>query len=250
MAGVRKLSALEAFELNIEDAHGLVQLAVVLRNGRARRMRREKRESLGSALSIPKKHWDGLDCVESGDVFVVLKPDSEVVREQFAEKQLEPLLRQAIVAAAAALETYVVDRVMELLSSALDRDELPRRLGEVPMSVRQHLVIVEDYQRKRWGVRPIVQQYVQDLASPSPSQIGKAFGVVGQDNLLRRLDKERRVVGGATARSLEDFCERRNRIAHSGDRSGRGRAAISVTEVGEHLDCVQSVVEALDRITG
>jgi hypothetical protein len=81
-------------------------------------MRRELRERLGSALDVPKKHWDDLDCVESDDLFAVFKPGSRVDRESVSEVGLRPLLRQALVAACAAVETFVGDRVMERLRGA------------------------------------------------------------------------------------------------------------------------------------
>src|SRR5664280_3523096 len=107
MAGKRKLSPLEAFESNIADAEWLLQTARILENTRTRRMRRELRQKIGDALRINSRDKDLIDCVENGDVFMVFKPGSAAGRSHV--KDLTPLRRQAIVAAAAALETYIAD---------------------------------------------------------------------------------------------------------------------------------------------
>jgi hypothetical protein len=71
MAGRSKPSARQAFNDNIADAEQLVLLAEALRNKRTYRMRLEKRERLGDALDVAKKHWDQLDCIESEDLYAM-----------------------------------------------------------------------------------------------------------------------------------------------------------------------------------
>lgn len=249
MPGVPKPSALQAFEDNVADAETLVLLADSLRNKRVRRMRREKREAVGEALGVPKKDWDDLDCIESEDLFAVFAPESRIDRDAFAEKALRPLLRQALVAGCAALETYVGDRVMELYRAALDSEDRPRRLLDLPMTVGDWLWIDETYERKRWGLREIVEWEVRQMASPAPAQIGEVFGIVGQKKLWKRVDSHRKAASGSSEKTLDTMYERRNRIAHSGDRVGRGRAAISSAEVRGDLECLVQVVEALDAVT-
>jgi RiboL-PSP-HEPN len=249
MTGVSKPTARQAFDDNIADAETLVLLAESLRNKRVRRMRREKRETLGEALGIRKKDWDGLDCIESEDLFAVFSPGSRLDRDAFAERALRPLLRQALVAGCAALETFVGDRVMELYGAALDSKDRPKRLLELPMTVRDWLWIDETYERKRWGLREVVEGEVRQIASPAPAQIGEAFGIVGQKSLWKRVDKRRKVTAGSSEATLRILYERRNRIAHSGDRVGRGRATISGDEVSRDLDCLVEIVDAIDAVT-
>lgn len=249
MAGVSKPTAREAFDYNIADAETLVLLAEALQNKRVRRMRRERRETLGEALGIARRDWNELDCIESQDLFAVFTPASRLARHAFDEVSLRPLLRQALVAGCAALETFVGDRVMELYRGALDSDERPRRLLELPMTVEEWLWIDENYTRKRWGLREVVEWQVRRISSPSPGQIGIAFGIVGQKKLWQKVDKHRGVKGGESEQFLERLYERRNQIAHTGDRVGRGRATITATEVDDDLECVISIVDALETIT-
>jgi hypothetical protein len=249
MAGTAKPTAREAFDDNLADAEALIAVARALRNRRVRRMRRELRERLGSALDVPRRDWDDLDCIESDDLFAVFKPGSQVNRESVSENNLRPLLRQALVAACAAVETFVGDRIMERLRDALDSDPRPTRLLDLPMTVEDWLRIEEKYTRRRWGLREVIEIEVRKLASPAPSQIGAAFGIVGQRNLWKRVDSRRGVASGSSEAALTRIYERRNRIAHQGDRSGRGRAAITVSEVEADLKCLADIVEALDKAT-
>lgn len=249
MAGKPKPSAREAFNDNLSDAEALVSLARVLRNRRKRKMRRELREKLGTALGVRKRDWDDLDCVESSDVFVVFKPDSQIDRDSFDEKRLRPLLRQALVAACAAVETFVGDRVMERLTDALASKPQPTRLLDMPMTVGDWLHIEETYKRRRWGIREVVELEVRRLASAAPSQIGITFGVVGEKEIWKRVDGRRSLSKGSSQAELDSIYQRRNRIAHQGDRSGVGRAAITVDEVEQDLRAVAEIVNALDRET-
>lgn len=212
-------------------------------------MREELREKVGAALGVAKKHRAGLDCVESDDLFVVLKPTGSVSRDDLTEEALRPLLRQAVVALCAAVETYVADRVMELFGPIIKQPDLPARLAELPMTVGDWHAIERDYKRRGWGLRDVVQQRVEGLASASPSEVGKLFSAVGVSDLLKKVDQERSVGKGRSSQQLAEIVERRNRIAHAGDRMGRGRATISVDEVDRYTTAAREIVEALEAIT-
>lgn len=110
-----KNSAREAFDLNIADAQILVELAKLLSNRRSRHMRVERRAKIGQALAIPKRRWDSLACIENDRVFVTFKPGHSDWCDRLDDAGLRPLLRQALVAACAAVETFRADRVMETL---------------------------------------------------------------------------------------------------------------------------------------
>lgn len=88
MAGKPRPAARQAFNDNIADAQTLVLIVKALQNKRVRRMRRELRERLGSALDLPRKQWDGLDCIESDDLFAVFKPGSNLDRAALEDVSL------------------------------------------------------------------------------------------------------------------------------------------------------------------
>lgn len=249
MATRTKPRAREAFDLNILDAEMLVALAGMLRNQRRYAMRSELRERVGSALKIPKRRWDQMECIENEQVFITFKPGSAELRGKLTDENLRPLLRQALVAACAAVETFVADRVMELMSDALKATPVPPRLLELSMTVDAYLDIERRYERRAWGLRQIIEDEVRRRASPAPAQIGVLFALVDQRSLWKRVDQRRNTASGMSETTLQRIVSRRNVIAHTGDRKGRGRAAITLDELQQDLTAVADIVDALDRVT-
>jgi hypothetical protein len=133
VAGVRQPKPIDVFETNIADAERLIALTRALLNTRRYRMRRELRESIGPRLKVPRRDWGKLDCVESEDAFVVLKADGAIKREHFSEPELRPLLRQAVVAIAAAVESYVAAKACTFISKAWETQ--PDRLRQMAISL-------------------------------------------------------------------------------------------------------------------
>ena len=236
----------DAFKDNIADAEALLNYTLAFKNQRKRRMRRELREKVGDALNIPAKQREELDCLESDDLFVVFKPGGSLKREHFGD--LRPMLRQALVAACAALETYVADKTMRYVGAALKADELPPRMKDIPLTVGHWADIEGKYQRRVWGIRSVVDDYIRETSSTAPSRIGQVLSTVGLHNWAQSVDSARSVAKGTTVRELDEITERRNKIAHAADRKGRGRAAIEPQEVKQHIATIRSVVEAIDEL--
>jgi len=101
-------------------------------------MRAERRQSVGNALRIPRRDHGRLDCVESSDVSIVLKPSGALTRAQFSEPELRPLLRQAIVAISAAVESYIAEKAHSYAGDGLDEPtERLRGLAIAALSKRR-----------------------------------------------------------------------------------------------------------------
>ena len=235
-----------AFDDNIGDAEVLLTYAVAFENRRRRRMRQELREGIGSALSIPRRQRGQLDCLQSEDLLVIFVPGGRLSRGSFYD--LRPLVRQSLVAACAALETYVADKAMEFVGQALRAEEIPRRMKDISLTVGRWSEIERTYERRGWGVRAVVEDYIRETSSTAPNQIASILSTVGVHDWLKNVDKARRVSGGTTERELSEITERRNRIAHSADRQGRGRASITPQEVREHIGSIRAVVEATESV--
>ena len=246
MPGVKQPTPIEVFDSNIADAARLIAMTRALLNTRTYRMRRELRESIGAALNLPKKDWDGLDCVESGEVFVVLKEGGAVQREHFTERELRPLLRQAIVAIAAAVESYVAEKAHSCISDAWDVQ--PERLRRIAISVGDVLDIEAKYKRRFWGYRGLVEEHLEQEASAHPDKIGIVFSTVGKSGFWGRLDAERGVAKGTSNRQLEALAARRNKIAHTGDRLGSKRATLAIDEVQEHYENAKAIIQTLEKV--
>src|SRR4051812_18497298 len=181
---------IQVFEDNMADAARLVALTRELLNTRTRRMRAEMRQRVGEAIRVRQRDRTDLDCVESDDVFIVLKPGGRARREHFTEPELRPLLRQAVVAIAAAVESYVAEKACCYIREALD--DRGRRLLDIPTTVEQVLEL-ETYERRGWGHRRLVRSYLEREASASPNKIGVVFATVGKRGFWKKVDTKRSV---------------------------------------------------------
>lgn len=248
MARTKKLHRVDVFQDNMNDAELLLRLARGTRNSRLRRARTEVRSRVGKALRVPVSRQSEIDCVESVDLFIVLKPGTQFQRDDFED--LRPLLRQALVAGCAATETFMNDLVMDHLGLALRRGAPHNpRLEGIPMTVGQWRDIETRYTRRGRGLREVVlKDFVASYASTSPSKVGGLMGLLGITEWTKKFDAQRGCPKGETVSLLETVTKRRNRIAHSGDRVGQGRAHITPEEVQLELNGLRSVVAAAEAV--
>ena len=244
-----KPNARQAFDANIADAELLFNIARMLQNDRQRRMRVERREKVGVALNLPKRDWPAVEVIENDQIFLAFKPGAGSLGSQLDAAALRPLLRQAVVAACAAVETFVADRVMDHYAAAMKLDPVPARLLGLTMTVDDWLRIDKTYTRRAWGLRNIVELEIREKSSPTPSVIGQLFSMVGITDVFKKIDKRRGVALKTSDKELDAIRIRRNKIAHEGDRSGRGRATITVAEVKRYLTQVMSIIDAMDAVT-
>lgn len=246
MPGVKKPTPIEAFDSTMEDARHLAKLVDGFTNRRVHRMRTELRGRIGDALRLSAKHQAELDCLQSADVFLIFMPGSSLTRDDFVDAR--PLLRQAVVAACAAFETYLGDKVMSNIGPLLRSTEtLTPRLRRVPLTLGDFIDIEEQYERTRFGIRHlIVEPYVREAASTASSKVGELLSAIGIDNWAKKVDGQRNVAQGDTVKFLDSLTVRRNKIAHEGDRLGRSRADLSVAQVRDYLEGLNSIVQALE----
>lgn len=250
MPGKQKLSPIQSFEVHIADAEWLLETSRVFENKRIRRMRKELRTKIGEALKISARDQDDLDCAESDEVFIIFKPESRVGRHHL--RDLAPLRRQAVLAAATALETYVSDAVLWRVTPMISREEgPPGALGRLQLTIGEWDRIEKNYQRHRRGLREIVlNERIPRLASTAPNRIGELLTMLEIENWSKKVDKLRHVLPGTTVRDLDELTSRRNRIAHSSDRLGRDRAPMTYEAAKDYLEISRSVAGAIESMLG
>ena len=248
MAGIPKPTPLEAFDLNLQDADWLIQTARLLSNRRTRKPRSELRVAIGKALHFSAKDQELLDCIENDELFIVIKPVATIDRSHVTT--LEPLLRQAVVAACAALEVFVADLVTERVGLLIrSSDPLPSRLGKITMSVDDWKAINDRYTRHRRGLRErVLVPAIKEASSTAPSQIGIVLAMIGVTGWEAKVDSIRQVRKGSTKAELEELTRRRNRIAHEGDRRGHSRAPITVSDADQMVRLVEGVCHAINEL--
>lgn len=183
MGAPSKKSARKAFDLGMQDAEILVELARLLSNHRKRRIRREPRERLGSALALAKRHWDELECLENERVFVTYQAGHAGWRDRLTEPNLRLLLRQALVAACADVETLYAYRGME---SGPTRSSRPSRLLELSLTVDDYLTIDSKYVKKRVGAAQGHRTGSSATRQPGTRSNWPAIRARGQDEDLAR----------------------------------------------------------------
>lgn len=160
-----------------------------------------------------------------------------------------PLLRSSLVAACAALETYVADRVIGLVGQLItEKKALPPHLRNIPLTVGDWADIETRYQRRGRGIKNIVDERIRKLSSTAPNQIGVVLSTIGVSGWAKQVDGARKVRGGRTVEDLDEITERRNLIVHTADRKGRGRAALSPEDVERHLENIGSIAQALESV--
>ena len=132
----KRLTPIAVFEASIGDAERLIALNEALADTRSRRMRAEFREAIGNVLHVSQRDWDLLDRAESDHVLIIVKPRARCSRSDFDETQLRPLLRQAVVAIAAAVESYVAEKACGYVTGEFLRSEsLPKGLESIPLTM-------------------------------------------------------------------------------------------------------------------
>lgn len=238
----------ETFQANMQDARSLLEYAVAFRNQRAKRMRSELRKRVGEALKLSAKQQDQLDCIESDDLFVVFMPGGGLGRDRFDD--LRPLLRSSLVAACAALETYVADRTLEFVGPLITKHKMPRGLRDIPLTLGDWTDIETQYQRRGRGIKNIADEHIRELSSTAPNKIGAVLSTIGVSGWVKQVDGARRVRSGRTVKELDEITQRRNLIVHAADRKGRGRAALSPEDVERHLGSIDSIAAGLESVLG
>jgi len=238
----------DVFEDTIADAERLVLLSEALQNERKRRMRRERRQAISSAVRTSKRDQQLLDIAENDQVLIVLKPNSRCTAQHFEEIELRPLLRQAVVAIAAAVESYVAEKAKAFVPDACRAQEPPKRLLDITLTVDDLLDIERRYTRRAWGHYALIWQHIDHAASANPASIGKVFSLVGKTGIWKKVDNCRGVKQGESERQLGLLARRRDTIAHTGDRRGGGKAAIDAREVSAYLANARAIVQALEEV--
>ena len=130
-----------------------------------------------------------------------------------------------------------------------DASPLPARLAKVPMTVGQWDAINQGYKYRRRGITEVVlQDYLAKESSTAASQVGELLSLCGANNGMAKLDAYRKVKKGTTKDHLTVITDRRNDIAHTGDRVGRGRRKITSEEVESYLSQLESIVHAIEAV--
>lgn len=211
MAGKRQLTPMEVFEANIGDAERLIAFARSLEN--SRRWTRASRPAPSSSSTSPKESFG----------------------HSAATGRRRDLNRGRVV------------RRRESLLLCFRRARFapePTQGRDVPLDAV--IEIESRYQRRRVGHRAILREFVEHEANPSPSRI--VFATVDQRDVLKKVDVRRGLPNGTSGNQLETLSRRRNKIAHTGDRTPSGRPALALGDVDGSLETAKEIVTAMEDV--
>lgn len=241
------ISPLAAFEDNIQDAIILVNRAKFLSTIGMRKLQSARTELVCDFLKIPNRDRGDVLCLENDHLFFVIKKDVGFGLEEM--KNADPLYRQAIVAGCAAIESYVADIMIQHLDFALGLKEPSSKLTGMPITLREWHEIDAKYVQGIRGVKKIIRENIKKSAGPSSASVGYIMSMMQLTGWSKKVDQVRVVPEGTTVKQLDMISNRRNVIAHSGDRGPRNtKAPIDAKTVDEYLQIIKSIVEALDKV--
>jgi hypothetical protein len=243
--GSVKTPPLDLFADSLDDAERLLRLSRTLLNARSDGVSDRARTALAHALGIPGP--PELKCLDSHELFIVLKPGAKDAAEEFTAPQLRALLRQSVVAIATSVETYVAAKAATFVDETLNGPTLPPRLAKFLAEANVSLD-----QARTWRTARLVKDHVYRTTTASPAQIGIVFSLVGKPKVMTTADCYRAAKKGQTEEELEALAKRRNDIVHRGDRApeARRRRSLKPRDVDEYLRTAREDVFALDAVLG
>lgn len=245
-------SPLAVFETNMADAVWMIDLAEALANQRVKGIYSSTRDRLGDALRMSQAERAAIDVAESDDFYIIIKRNSSMTRDRLQDRTV--LLRHAVVAACAATETYFADKVLEVVRPMLRTDktasgDLPPRLRGITLSIGDLVDIDHRYTYRRRGLtETIIGPFIQERASVDPGALGEVLALAGHKGVFKAIDAELGWTKGTCEARMTAIAKRRNLIAHTGDRKGRGRSSLSSDEARSMADDLTAIVHRAELI--
>jgi len=269
-----KKTPIDVFNLSIQDAEWLIQTASFLQNDRLRKLRVERRRDLASIFHYSYLEQSQLDAIDNEHAFILLKPGSALLKSHVDD--LTPLYRQSIIIAAAAIETYLTDRVAaEVVPVIRDSDSIPKVLAELRITIEEWKKI-DGYKSKRVGLRETIHHKIAEWMSPDPSKVGPAVKMIIQVSEGKSwadiVDKRRQIsftnasishvtkadideiksgFDGKLPKTMTEFQLKhlailRNRIAHSNDFSRGRRRGIDLELARKQVEFAKDFVRSIE----
>jgi hypothetical protein len=173
----------------------------------------------------------------------------------FKDRSLSLLLRQAIVAACTAMETYMNDIIRENLTKVLlkRKRNAPKKLLEINITLDDYLSI-QSFDPPEERLKQLILSKYERATLANINGINECFKLLGIENCWDGLEQ----VTGQNKRDImnqvESIVKRRNDIVHRGDRLPN--PDINDAEIQEinfawthtHIQTIHNIVLASDKI--
>ncbi|WDT93029.1 hypothetical protein JDY09_06450 [Thermoleophilum album] len=181
MPRTKRPAPYDVFIEHFNDACLLLRLAEMLQNEGQGKARAEVREELDSVFQLSQEDRETLDVAASRWAWIVVKGDSPV-KPHHLQHATEILTRNAIIVAATAVEVWLEEfacrQVGNILKKAESTPEIRQRLRKVNTDLGEILDIERSYERRVWGYRKILEDYIRSRASTNPGKFTEVLQLV------------------------------------------------------------------------
>lgn len=241
------MKPLTAFTHNIQAAEEMVRLYELLAGKNVRKIRRERAISLRKVLRWRKV--EQIDRSENQYLYIVIREAASVSRTYFDSKELEFLLRQAVVAACSAMDCYFFEKIEEKIWTVFSKKEAksPAELLRVPITMADYLE-AQKYKRKGWALKPAMLSSVRFGSFQSPDSIKEKLQLLGVKDFWPQVARELGMRPGDLRERVKKFVDRRNKIVHKGDRPGNKHQPIDLRWVKSRTQLLDRVVNTADQV--
>lgn len=242
--------ASETFQKAIERAEYILTLANGLTDHRKRSARSDWTGPFKTLMHWPQRY--NIDRVDSKDVILVIRDNSNLEREDFSTEKLDDLLRAALVMAVSAMDAYFHAKVLQYVVKRSKQVTVPARL-------LNHRILVSDFivgtkkERSNSALRAAIERYLSHQTLQDPNKIASALSLIGVSDfweaVARELGQDREMLKS----NIGKIVKRRNQIAHEGDLSQSKKIrntsrAISPKYVSDAIKLFRKVAAAADQI--
>lgn len=271
------MKVIQQFEDHVRPARDLICLYKVLCN---QQQRRAQSRVLEKIQRLPGVKSPVLDTARSSQLFlIIMRGPLKINRATFSPRQLEFLLRQAVVALVTALEGYFLDEFQDkffsvyssvserlrelnrLINNSKQKGRIPSWKSEydelidssvlkIPIALKGHLEVrLHPGQRSGHSLkRAVLKQFVSS-GLQSPKAISNLFKHLDLNNIWKEIARENPKRLSRVTLDLEDLNRRRNQIIHRADRPLReGSLAWRVTPEPVALEWVEAKLELVRQV--
>jgi hypothetical protein len=248
------MKPIEVFEQNFKNVEAMLSLHNLLIDKDIGKEPVEFKRIVHQYFGIPNDEETVIVLNEM--LHALVRDNASLKKSFFAEKNLNLLLRQAIVATCSSMDVYCMDILKENIMTVIRKKgrQSPSKLKEIELTLDEFLSI-KGYENQDERLKQIILSKFERVTLGNINGIGETIeGYLGIDDywgkVSARLEKRPQIIKD----EITAIVKRRNDIIHRGDRKK------NLTEIDpevqnidydwtySHIHAVKSLILATDRI--
>lgn len=212
------MKPIDVFEQNFRTAEALLSLHKLLMDRDIGKNPEEFKEIVHHHFSIPT---DEETVIVLNEMLHALVRDCASLKKSFfAERNLNLLLRQSIVATCSAMDVYCNDILKEYVMTVIQKKgrQSPKTLKEIPMTLDEFLSI-KAYANPDERLKQIILSKFEKITLGNINGITDTIeGCLGIDEYWKKVSDKMGKRQQDLKNEIDDIVKRRNDIIHRGDR--------------------------------